>query len=191
MPSSSVPGTWTARIAASLMGSTPSPRRDSSDFSSGSMTPTAASTEGTITPASERYPSAEGWNWSGPKSSAGAAANSGPSTETVRPPSSMTAIVWAAASRRDHARATCLSGGAMGLIVPRSGQVPTTTATPASLRRRTPSARCRTDVEGDITWVTSLAPMRITATSGCIGSARVIWSSRSEERAPTTAKSRR
>ena len=43
----------------------------------------------------------------------------------MRPPASTTAMVWAAASRRDHVRATCLSGGAMGLMVPRSGQVPT------------------------------------------------------------------
>ena len=95
--------------------------------------------------------SAEGWNWSGPKSTAGAAANSGPRiepSETVRPPSSSTAIVCAAASRRDQARAICLSGGVIGLIVPRSGQVPTSTATPASCSRRTASERWRTDADG-------------------------------------------
>ena len=52
-------------------------------------------------------------------------------TPSGRPPRA-TAMVWAAASRRDQVRATCLSGGAIGLTVPRSGQVPTTTATPAS-----------------------------------------------------------
>ena len=42
-------------------------------------------------------------------------------------------MVCAAATRRDQVRATCLSGGGIGLTVPRSGQVPTRTATPASL----------------------------------------------------------
>ena len=90
-------------------------------------------------------------------------------------------MVWAAASRRDQARATCLSGGGIGLIVPRSGQVPTRTATPASRepadRLGQVAHRLRT---GRTRWVTSLAPIRITATSGSIGSARSIWPSRSD-----------
>ena len=40
---------------------------------------------------------------------------------------------------------TCRSGGAIGSTVPRSGQVPTSTSTPASRSRRTASARWRTD----------------------------------------------
>ena len=89
----------------------------------------------------------------------------------MRPPASTTAMVCAAARRRDQARATCLSGGAIGLMVPRSGQVPTTTATPCSRRRRTPSARCCTDCDGVTVCVTSLAPIRMTARSGLVGSA--------------------
>ena len=80
----------------------------------------------------------------------------------------MTAMVCAAASRRDQSRATCFSGGGIGPRVPRSGQVPTTTSTPASRSRRTPSARCRTETAGGTAWVTSLAPIRITATSGWV-----------------------
>ena len=102
------------------------------------------------------------------------ARGSSPARRCGRPPRA-TAMVWAAASRRDQVRATCLSGGAIGLIVPRSGQVPTTTSTPASRRRRTPSERWRTEAAGSTVWVTSLAPIRITATSGSIGSARSIW----------------
>ena len=100
-------------------------------------------------------------------------------------------MVWAAASRRDQVRATCLSGGGIGFTVPRSGQVPTTTATPASLSRRTASARSPTEAAGRTRWVTSLAPIRITATSGSIGSARSSCPARSEERAPILANARR
>ena len=53
-------------------------------------------------------------------------------SETERPPASTTAIDCAAASRRDHDRATWRSGGGIGVTVPRSGQVPTTTSTPSS-----------------------------------------------------------
>ena len=156
--------------------------------------PNAAKVEGSSTVARAAYPSAEGWNWSGPKSRAGAAAKSGPRIEpsdTLRPPASTTVMVCAAASRRDHDRATCLSGGAIGLMVPRSGHVPTSTAIPASRRRRTASPRCRTDWLGSTVWVTSLAPMRITATSGSIGSVPSTCWRRSEDWAPTTANSRR
>ncbi len=151
VPSSSVPGFSTARAAAAARAARPrrgrpraAPRRR------GRARARPASRGAARRPAggSRRR---EGWNWSGPKSSAGAAANSGPRiepSETVRPPASTTAIVCAAASRRDHERATCLSGGAIGLMVPRSGQVPTRTSTPASRRRRTPSERCRTDCDG-------------------------------------------
>ena len=100
-------------------------------------------------------------------------------------------MVWAAATRRDQVRATCLSGGGIGLTVPRSGQVPTRTATSASLSLRTASARAPTEAAGRTRWVTSLTPIRITATSGSIGNAWSSWPSRSEERAPTLANARR
>ena len=78
-------------------------------------------------------------------------ANAGPRTEpsdTVRPPASTTATVWAAAICRLHRRANVRSGWAIGRMVPRSGQVPTTTSQPAAISRRTASARCRTDTAG-------------------------------------------
>src|SRR4051794_24710282 len=100
-------------------------------------------------------------------------------------------MVCAAAIRRDQVRATCFSGGGIGLMVPRSGQVPTTTATSASRSRRTASARWLTEAAGRTRWVTSLAPIRITATSGSTGKARSSCPPRSEERAPTFAKARR
>ena len=85
-------------------------------------------------------------------------------------------MVCAAASRRDQVRATCLSGGAIGLIVPEVGagadhdrdaglaQAAYALGELAHRGRRAASP-----------WVTSLAPIRITATSGSIGSARSIW----------------
>ena len=76
--------------------------------------------------------------------SRGRASNSGPSSrpsDTVRPPSSTTAMVCAAASCRLSRRATQRSGWYTGSMVPRSGQVPTTTAAPASRSARTVSAR--------------------------------------------------
>ena len=81
-----------------------------------------------------------------------------------------TAVAWAAASRRDQARATCLSGGASGSIVPRSGQVAITTSTPAPRSRRIWAVTSsRTEVRTVTAWVTSLAPMKITATWGSSG----------------------
>ena len=51
--------------------------------------------------------------------------------------------------------------------------MPTTTATSASCRRRTASERKRTDAAGSTVWVTSLVPIRMTATSGSVSSALV------------------
>ena len=50
----------------------------------------------------------------------------------MRPPASTTATVWAAARSRLQRRASSRSGWATGSIVPRSGQVPTTTSAPTS-----------------------------------------------------------
>ena len=109
----------------------------------------------------------------------------------MRPPCSTTEIVWAAASRRDHIRATCLSGGGIGRIVPRSGQVPTTTSAPASRSRRTASERWRIEVAGSTWWVMSLTPISTTARSRSVGSAASTWTARWPDSAPTTANDRR
>jgi hypothetical protein len=55
-------------------------------------------------------------------------------------------------------------------MVPRSGQVAITTSTPASRSRRTAWPSSRTDVLIVTLWVTSLAPMKMTATCGSVGS---------------------
>src|SRR4051812_4744547 len=81
--------------------------------------------------------------------------------ETATPPSSTTTMAWAAASRRDIERATCFNGGGIGLTVPRPGQGPTRTFTPAPTRRLTASGRERTDWDGRTRWGTSVAPIRI------------------------------
>lgn len=91
--------------------------------------------------AATAYPSAEGWNRSQANIRPGSAVKRGPSRsprETVQPPAETTATVWAAASWRLHRRASQRSGGWMGRIVPRSGQVPTTTSAPAARSARTP-----------------------------------------------------
>ena len=90
---------------------------------------------------------------------------------------------------RDHERATCCSGGGIGETVPRSGQVPTTTCDAGLAEPAYASERCRTDAAGSTEWVTSLAPIRITATSGSVAQrARRPGASRSLDWAPTTGE---
>ncbi len=75
-------------------------------------------------------------------------------------------------------------------MVPRSGQVPTTTSAPAVRSRRTAVARQRTERVAGMRWVTSLAPIMITQMSGTwpeSASACDTWRSRSSERAPGRA----
>ncbi len=75
-------------------------------------------------------------------------------------------------------------------MVPRSGQVPTTTSAPAVRSRRTAADRCRTERVAGIRWVTSLAPTMITQMSGTrpgSASASVTCRSRSSEHAPGSA----
>ncbi len=72
----------------------------------------------------------------------------------------------------------------MGRTVPRSGHVPTTTSTPASLSRRTALDRCRTAVAGGVCVMMSFAPTKITARSGSIASATSTCSASSAEGAP-------
>src|SRR5690606_3668206 len=89
-----------ARAAACATGRTRPSRAVPGSRSSG-QTPSAAHSVGRIATAAVAYPSAEGWYRSGPNSSLGFAASSGPSSapsDTVLPPSSTTAIVCAAAS---------------------------------------------------------------------------------------------
>ncbi|CAM5653005.1 hypothetical protein SPURM210S_04855 [Streptomyces purpurascens] len=108
----------------------------------------------------------------------------------MRPPCSTTPIVWAAASWREARRASQRNGCRTGSIVPRSGQVPTTTSAPAVRSRRTADARQRTERVGGMRWVTSFAPTMITQMSGTgsgSASTRATWRSRSSERAPGVA----
>ncbi len=71
---------------------------------------------------------------------------------------------------------------------PRSGQVPTTTAVPASRRRRTAVARAVADSPGRTRWVASFVPTRITAMLARGPSwARATCVARSAHRAPETA----
>ena len=85
-----------------------------------------------------------------------------------------------AAMSRVQRRAKVRSGWAIGRMVPRSGQVPTTTSAPSSRSRRVAASRNRTEVAGVMRWVTSLAPTMITATSGGTPSSSnvSIWPSR-------------
>ena len=85
----------------------------------------ASMSDGSIAAAARAYPVADGWKRSA-ENMRWSASNSGPRmspSDTVRPPASTTAMVWAAASIRLHRRATVRSGWAIGSIVPRSGQV--------------------------------------------------------------------
>ena len=131
VPSSSVPGVLTAWTAASAIGSTPSPRRPraaSSLLGRGRARP--APTAAARRPASGSRRRTGG---TGRARTAAPARRRTPGRGSSRGTrcgrrSRRTAMVCAAASRRDQVRATCLSGGAIGLRVPRSGQVPTSTA---------------------------------------------------------------
>ncbi len=96
-------------------------------------------------------------------------------------------MVCAAASCRLSRRATQRSGGRTGLIVPRSGHVPTTTSQPDATSRPTVSPSSRTLRAAGACRVTSLAPIISTATSGRCGSASSSWRARSPERAPDFA----
>jgi hypothetical protein len=74
-------------------------------------------------------------------------------------------MVCAAASWRLQRRASQRSGGRIGRIVPRSGQVPTTTAAPAARNSHTASASRRTATSALIRVVTSFAPIMMIARS--------------------------
>ena len=63
------------------------------------------------------------------------------------------------------------SGWAIGRMVPRSGQVPTTTSQPAAVSRRTGVGEVADRHGGLVRLVTSFAPIMIRATSGCSASA--------------------
>ena len=65
--------------------------------------------------------------------------------------------------------------------------MPTTTSQPASVSRRTASARWRTETAGRVRLVTSFAPIMISATSGCSASAASTCASSSRDSAPETA----
>ena len=108
----------------------------------------------------------------------------------MRPPASTTATVWAAARSRDHRFISERSGWRIGWIVPRSGQVPTTTSDPSARMRRTVCSSWRTEALRSIRWVTSLAPTMMSTTSGRMtsSSAFASWRSRSLDSAPTTAR---
>ena len=179
----------TASTAAAAIGSTPSPRR----VSGRGLVVGGQAERGQHRGQQHRRPASgsprrRGGTGRGRRASPGAAANSGPRiepSETVRPPSSMTAIVWAAASRRDQVRATCLSGGAIGLMVPRSGQVPTTTSTPASRSRVRPRRGGATDSRGRHHVGHVVGADQDHRDVGLDGQRRSTWPPRSEERAPT------
>lgn len=99
-------------------------------------------------------------------------------------------MVCAAASCRETRRAIQRSGWYTGSIVPRSGQVPTTTSDPASLSLRTAAVSSRTDWVSGIRRVTSFAPIMITQTSGggaSPSSSSPTWRSRSSDMAPDCA----
>lgn len=90
-------------------------------------------------------------------------------------------------ARRLTRRATQRSGGRTGLMVPRSGQVPTTTSQPLARSAATASPRWRTASCAGLCRVTSLAPTMITAMSGRCGRASSNWPERSAERPPERA----
>src|SRR5882757_760969 len=99
-------------------------------------------------------------------------------------------MVCAAASWRLARRASQRSGWYTGSTEPRSGQVPTTTSVPAARSCRTASDSSRTDRASGIRWVTSLAPIMITTTSGgrtAGSSSSVTWRPRSSDLAPGSA----
>ena len=125
------------------------------------------------------------------RSSSRLAANSGPRMSprlTARPPAATTATACAAASVRDSRRASQRSGWAIGPdgAEVRAGADDDLDAVLGAARpaRRsgggpTPTARTR--------WVTSLAPIMITARSGCSASTSSTWPTSAEDCAPTTA----
>ena len=83
---------------------------------------------------------------------------------------------------------TCRSGGAIARTAPRSGQVPTTTSTPGLAQPAHRGAEVGRGLgRAGAGAVASLAPTRITATSGrSPSSARATWVARSVEREPAT-----
>ncbi len=106
---------------------------------------------------------------------------------TARAPAATTATACDAASVRDSRRASQRSGWAIGRTVPRSGQVPTTTARSCSARVDSAAVRWRTDSEARTRWVTSLAPIMITTRSARSVSTSSTWRPSVELCAPTTA----
>ncbi|OKH71880.1 hypothetical protein EB74_24425 [Mycobacterium sp. SWH-M5] len=102
-------------------------------------------------------------------SSSGVLWNSGVSRSengTGTPPAARTACACARANRSPRLRAYERSGCGMAVMTPKSGHVPTTTAAPAALRRRTPAPSRRADGPIPLGLVMSLAPIMMTAASG-------------------------
>ena len=139
-----------------------------------------------------RYPAADGWKRSGPNTRWGAAANSGPSrspSDTVRPP----------ASTSDDGLGGCELAAPMPGHSRAAGRPARSCRDPGRCRRPhgTPIDRCssitvcsssRTEVDGRTRWVTSLAPIMMTATSGRWGSASASCPVRSADVAPILAR---
>src|SRR3546814_148327 len=93
----------------------------------------------------------------------------GPTTvdsETAYAPCSSAAACCADASCLDAREPSARNGCGTGRSMPRSGQVPTTTAAPRSASATIASVSWRTETATGIRWVTSLPPTITTATSG-------------------------
>ena len=104
------------------------------------------------------------------------------------PPAALTSAACLRARPRPYLQSSCRNGVANARSAPMSGQVPTTTATPAIRRPRTAEPSCSAARVRRVRRVTSLGPTRITATSGrCPTSARATWVASSADRARATA----
>src|SRR5437764_7055043 len=150
----------------------------------------AAVTAGSIAWAHTRYPSADGWypSWQYVPASARNTAPVCSARSTGTPSAARTACAWAWASRRPCHPTSWRSGGANARAAPRSGQVPTTTFTPAERSRRTAAPRYSAASATLPKWIASLPPIRTSATSGRgPTSARATCVPRSDDRDPDTA----
>ena len=113
-------------------------------------------------------PLADGWNWSSLNRSS-RLANTGPRmspSDTARPPASTTVIVWAAARLRDIRRTSARSGWRSAGSCRGPGRCRPRPRPPSPAGRVRAAARWRTASLGLTRWVTSLAPITITAISG-------------------------